>query len=96
MKPVITPYTNTTFVLPGGDESNQLPVEKAKHENDGQPVLISTWELTGPEMLALRKSRKIDLIVWGTGHPPVAMRVNEDGDALNPVSESAPRGGVLC
>lgn len=84
MDPIVTEYTNTIFKLPGGTEENDLPVEK-NVDSHGRDVLVSTWKLSDVELAALQESGKIDLIIWGKDHPPVALAIHEqeedDGDS---------------
>lgn len=81
-KPVQTDRTTSVFKLPGGTEENDLPAEHSVDEG-GNPVIITTWELTEEERKWVATGSKIELIVWGTAHPPVAIRVegDENGEA---------------
>lgn len=79
MKPRKTKYSNGVFELEGGNEDNSLWVERTIAEN-GDPVIISTWELNEEEKKAVVDGKRIQLIVWGTGHPPVAMRLEEEDE----------------
>lgn len=74
MKPVKTPATETTFILPGGNEDNDLPVHHYD-EQAGGPSLGSTWVPTDEERTQIALGANIELIVWGEGHPPVSIRV---------------------
>lgn len=74
MKPAQTPEVNAIFKLEGGDDSNNLPLQKATTV-DGEAVLVSRWELTGEEREAVYNGALIRLVVWGTGTPPVALAV---------------------
>src|SRR4051794_35539029 len=76
VKPIRTIDTNRIFKLVGGTDDNDLPVFQAEDE-DGTPVLISTWELTDEERIALVAGGHVELLVWGIGTPPVALRVRE-------------------
>lgn len=76
MKPVRTSQATTTFVLKGGTKVNDLPVEQA--EEDGRPVLVSTWELTDDERRRISIGKRVVLTIWGIGTPPVALSVEEE------------------
>lgn len=75
MKPVKTPTTNTTFVLSGGTKENDLPLEKTT--SGGMPILISVWELEDDERTAIANGATIELVIWGSGHPPVSLGIGE-------------------
>lgn len=72
MKPVRTEYTNAIFKLPGGTDENDLPVEKNVDEQ-GRHVIVSTWELSEGELEDVIATGKIQLVVWGEGHPPIKL-----------------------
>lgn len=74
MKPIYTHHTNATYTLPGGNESNNLPINKTVSA-DGKKILISTWQLDDSERELISKKGVIELIIWGEGHPPVALAV---------------------
>lgn len=74
MRPVRTPSTNRTYVLAGGTEANDLPAEVA-HDADHDPCIRTTWELTPDERRVLLEGGRIELVVWGEGHPPVYLKV---------------------
>lgn len=44
---------------------------------DGTPVMVSAWEPTPAELAALNAGQPIYLWIWGTGHPPVMLTVDE-------------------
>jgi hypothetical protein len=60
--------------LPGGNEDNDLWLERTT-DSDGDPVLSSCWTPTDDERLQIAAGANVELVVWGTGHPPVLMRV---------------------
>lgn len=66
------PGANTVFVLEGGNEDNDLWVEKTLNEND-EEILVSVWELDDDEREQIARGGTIELVVWGNGHPPVAL-----------------------
>jgi len=76
VKPVRTAFTNVLFKLEGGSEENDLPAEKT-HDADEKDVLVTTWEVSPQEATQIAKGKRIELIVWGEEHPPVALRVEE-------------------
>lgn len=73
MRPRKTPTSNLVFTLPDGNEDNDLHCERS--DMGGKPVTISVWELDDEERGLLQNGGTIELIVWGTGHPPVALGV---------------------
>jgi len=73
MNPVQTDFNNRVFKLVGGTEDNDLPVQSTTI--NGETVSISTWELEEGELEDIIHSKRVELIVWGVGHPPVALRV---------------------
>jgi hypothetical protein len=76
MKPVRTAFTNMLFKLEGGTDENDLPCEKT-HDGDEKDVLVTTWEVTPQEAQEIVKGKRIELVVWGEEHPPVALRIEE-------------------
>jgi hypothetical protein len=82
MEPVQTDFTNCIFKLPGGGPETDLPVEK-NIDVEGRDVLISTWELSDEDLKQLQEVRKLDLIIWGKGHPPVALAIHNDREEEN-------------
>lgn len=76
MKVIATPFTNMTFKLPGGTTANDLPVEVTTDAEEN-PVLLTTWQLDDEERARVARGEPIELLVWGSGHPPVTVRVAE-------------------
>jgi hypothetical protein len=74
MKPRRTVYSNQVFRLPGGTEDNDLWVMRDQH-TDGSPLIRSCWVPDDDERQAIAAGANIELIIWGGGHPPVAMGV---------------------
>jgi hypothetical protein len=74
MKARRTHLSNQVFRLPGGNEDNDLWVYLDVHE-DGTPLIRSTWVPTDEERARIAAGENVELIVWGHGHPPVAMGV---------------------
>lgn len=75
MKPRRTVISDKVFRLPGGTEDNDLWVT-TYGEDDGGPCIGSTWEPTPEERQAIADGANVELIVWGTGTPPVALRLS--------------------
>lgn len=65
-----THNSNFTFRLEGGTEDNDLWV----HRDEENGLITSTWVPTDEERVAIANGENIELIVWGQGHPPVALR----------------------
>jgi hypothetical protein len=74
MRPRRTHISNSVYRLAGGTEDNDLWVYIDTHA-DGSPLVRSCWEPTDEERQAIADGANVELIVWGTGHPPVAMDV---------------------
>lgn len=75
MKPRRTHLSNTVLTLPGGSEDNDLWAT-ATEDTDGDPITCSVWEPSPQERAELLDpTNNIELIVWGTSHPPVQLRV---------------------
>lgn len=72
MRPRRTPSTKTVFRLDGGNEDNDLWVERGQGD-DGYPFLRSVWEPSDEERQAIAFGANIELVVWGQGTPPVAL-----------------------
>lgn len=79
MKPVRTPWTNSLYKLEGGTDENDLPIEKT-HDADEHPVLVSTWEVSPQEAQEIVKGKRIQVIIWGEEHPPIAVILEGDAD----------------
>lgn len=93
MKPAILDRPDIIFRLVGGTDENNLHVERAL-DSGQQPVLVSTWELSDEERDLLASGSRIQLVVWGLTHPPVALRVEEP--MVDQVAESEAVRGDLC
>lgn len=90
MKPRRTHFSNKVFALPGGNEDNDLWVQVAE-DAQGDPVICSTWQPTDAERAIIAAGGQVELVVWGDGTPPVAIRaVNYPlGAPPRPVSTDA-------
>ncbi len=71
IRPRRTWLSNVVFRLPGGTEDNDLWLY-SEDSADG-PRLRSCWVPTDEQREQIRNGANIELIVWGEGHPPVAM-----------------------
>lgn len=71
-----TILSNSIFRLVGGTEDNDLWTRKFTHD-DGSPLIGSTWVPTDEEREAIAAGHNIELIVWGEGVPPLAMRLDD-------------------
>lgn len=80
MRPRRVPTSNQVFRLPGGTEDNDLWVERTLGSDD-EPLILSVWELDDDDRAAIAAGGTIELRVWGTGHPPVAITIGESLDA---------------
>lgn len=75
MKPRRTHYSNQVWRLDGGTEDNDLWVHNDEHAIDGSPLMRSTWEPTDEERARIAAGENVELIIWGSTHPPVSMDV---------------------
>lgn len=89
MKPRRTHISNRVFRLDGGTEDNDLWVTNYGPE-DGGPVQGSVWEPTDDERKAIAEGANVELLVFGDGHPPVAMRTSDYALGKKPDEEPAP------
>lgn len=71
MKPRKTPTSTMVYRLPGGNEDNDLWAER----DAAAGTILSTWELDDDERRRIAEGGTVDLVVWGTGHPPVALAI---------------------
>lgn len=72
MKPRRTYISNMVISLPGGNEDNDLWAYASK-DCEGTPIIRSTWVPTDEERQRILEGENIELFVWGTGMPPVAL-----------------------
>jgi hypothetical protein len=73
MKPRRTHESTSVYRLPGGTEDNDLWVT-ADVDDGGHPVVCSTWVPTDEERALLAAGENVELVIWGTAVPPLAMR----------------------
>jgi hypothetical protein len=78
MKPRRTPSSNKVYRLEGGTEDNDLWVRIDRHADTGHVVVCSTWELSDEERAAIAAGENVELIIWGLGVPPVALRTTAE------------------
>lgn len=76
MKPRRTHVSNRVFRLIGGTEDSDLWVQMA-YDGDGDPIICSVWEPTADERQRIAGGENVQLVVWGLGHPPVAMALTD-------------------
>jgi hypothetical protein len=77
MKPIRTPSLRHTLKLSGGTDENDLPYTHGD-DGEGHHVFLTVWEPTQQERAAILEGANIVLMVWGTGHPPVAMNLTDE------------------
>lgn len=75
MKARRTHTSNTVYRLPGGTEDNDLWVT-VYGPDEGGPALGSVWVPTDDERQAIADGANIELVTFGTGTPPVALRID--------------------
>ena len=72
MKPVPFPQSNAVLKAPEGlKDCQDLYVHKTQSE--GNPVIISCWELEEGDLEKIQKSGKVFFWAWGYNQPPVAI-----------------------
>lgn len=77
VKPRRTPSSNHVFEMPGGTEDQSLWC-RLDTSVKGTPTIASVWYLTALERKAIAAGANIELVVWGGGHPPVALRTTTE------------------
>jgi hypothetical protein len=92
LKAVRTEASDLELTLPGGGEDRTLPAQRVKafdpelgeSEADAHDAIVTVWKPEDGERRALANGALIELVVHGSGHPPVSMGVGEpvDLDAL--------------
>lgn len=76
MKPRRTHASNAVFRLAGGNEDNDLWVERGI-DGEGYMTLTSCWVLTDDERGRIAAGENVELVIWGSAQPPVAMGVTD-------------------
>lgn len=69
-----TPECNAVYALPGGNEDNDLHVERITTP-DMEPLVISEWEFTPTEREAVAIGGRLQLIIHSHVVPPLGMAV---------------------
>jgi hypothetical protein len=85
VRPRRTRTSNRVFHLTGGTEDNDLWARQ-HIDQDGEPTISSTWELSHEERRAVAEGANIELIVWGAGTPPVCLRTTTEPVGKGPDS----------
>lgn len=86
MKARRTHHSDKVFRLDGGNEDNDLWTHT--YDQDGPDASIgSVWELSPEERAAVAGGANIELIVFGSGHPPVTLRTVHYALGKRPESE---------
>lgn len=75
MKPRRTVTSTNVYRLVGGTEDNDLWVTTYAPD-EGGPCIGSTWELSDEERAAIAAGANVELLVFGTAQPPVAVRIS--------------------
>lgn len=86
MKPRRTHLSNVVFELPGGNEDNSLWLYREQSAQG--TILRSCWVPTDAERKEIAEGANIELLVWGGGHPPVAMMTCDYPLGVPPKDES--------
>jgi hypothetical protein len=86
--------SNHCLALPGGTEDNDLWARVTRSEG-GQVVVVSTWELTDAERAEIAAGANVELVIWGAGHPPVAVATNRDAIGRPPAAAIHDLRGAL-
>lgn len=76
MRPRRTIESQSVLRLPGGNEDSDLWFD-VKEAEGGSMVICSTWEPSKAERAAIAAGENVELIVWGTSHPPVSIRTTD-------------------
>lgn len=81
MKPVHFDQVNKTFTAPPGMEETVLPLPVWQGpDQDGNPQIISCWELSKEEIIQVANTGKVWLAIMGTGMPPVCVMADSPFD----------------
>jgi hypothetical protein len=88
LKAVRTETTDLELTLPGAGEDRTLPAQRiqafdpelGETEEDAHHAILTTWRPELGERRALVNGALVELVVHGTGHPPVSLTVGEPED----------------
>lgn len=78
MRPRRTHRSNATYVLEGGNEDNDLWVERTTMEGSDDPIIASVFVPTDEEREAIARGENVKLLIWGTAQPPVAVITTDE------------------
>lgn len=76
IRPRRTHLTDHVFRLPGGTEDNDLWTRVTVDESE-HPVICSTFVPTDAQRRRIAAGENLELIIWGTAQPPVALRLDD-------------------
>lgn len=76
MRPRRTHASNVVFRLAGGNEDNDLWVDRGI-DGSGYMTLSSVWVPTDEERARIAAGENIMLTIWGAAQPPVAIGVTD-------------------
>jgi hypothetical protein len=68
--------SNKVFRLIGGTEDNDLWARSGA-DQDGDPILCTTWVPTDDERNQIKEGHNIEVIVWGETHPAMSVRTDD-------------------
>lgn len=105
MRPARTAKTNRTIGLEGGDARHDLPCQVGSHAGiEGlvdrgdpgyhQPFIASTWEPDPLERAAIATGANLEVVIWGTRLPPLALGITREpltGEPLRASTGEGPR-----
>lgn len=80
MRPRRFPEANAVYSLPGGNEDNDLWIERISRGD-----VLSEWELTDVERQAVARGARIYLRIYNEPIPPVALGVVERDENGYPI-----------
>jgi hypothetical protein len=72
LRPRRTYLSTRVWHLPGGNEDSDLWAQ-VDTADDGTPLIRTTWVPSVGQRERIAAGENIELIVWGTGQPPVAV-----------------------
>jgi hypothetical protein len=87
LQPRRTHYSDGVLGLPGGNEDNDLWYQHQEHES-GDHIFLSVWEPDEEQRRAIAEGANVQLLIWGSGHPPVSVGINFDPLGKPPKDEA--------